>query len=140
MKYKILAAALVAALASTANAQGFREQRAWQFDDPVTKAAKIQRETLRKLGKGGYFEGSHANKSIYIGEVYVEDVSGSMMLQDSSNIGNQTVIQQNGDGTLEYSGEQTTGDQDSSNTIDDAAVVGGATNGGDQLLNVGGGS
>lgn len=100
----------------SADAAGFREQRAWQFDSPIHKAAKVSRESLRLLARGGYYKGSHANKSVYVEAVYVDDVSGSLHYQTTSTVGNQTVIQQNGDGTLSYDGTQASGSQGSTNT------------------------
>lgn len=104
------------AYASASNAAGFREQRAWQFMDPITKAVVVQREAFRRLNEGGFYEGSHANKVIYIDEVRVDDVSGSLHYQTNTTVGNQTTIVQQGDGTLTYDGSQATGDQGSTNT------------------------
>jgi hypothetical protein len=103
------------AYSNKADAAGFRENRSWQFDGPLKIAAKTQRESLRLLSDGGYFEGSHANKSIYIGEVNVDDVSGSLHYQTNTTVGNQTTVIQQGDGTLTYDGMQDSGAQGSTN-------------------------
>ena len=129
--------------ATMTEAAGFREQGNWQFDTPMDKAIKLQMATTRQLYKGGYFDGSHANKSIYIGDVNVREVSGNMQWTDQSNtnIGNYQEVVQSGNGTLNVEGSQDSGDQSGLNTSHQqgAGDIGGDSAYGhsDYLLNVG---
>lgn len=104
-------------LSSQANAQ-FREQRSWQFEDPVTKAIKLQRAQSRQLYKGGFFDGSHAPKYLHIGEINVDEANGNLHLIDQSNtsIGNYQNISQDGNGNLTVDSEATSGEQTNSNS------------------------
>jgi len=108
----------------------------------------MQREQIRLLREGGFYEGRHANKSIYIGDVHIDEVSGNMQLTDQSNtnVGTISTISQEGSGTLNVDTVQESGPQLGLNVSrqQGAGDTGGDFNGttgssGSPTLNVGGG-
>ena len=99
---KLILIILCTLIAAPSMAAGFREQTAWQFESPVSKAAKMQAEHMRQMKRGGYYDGDHA-------------VSNTVIFQSNTNIANQSVV----DGDNNNVDQDMSGNQSNQNLVAD---------------------
>ena len=104
----------------------YQENRNWDFQDPISKAVKLQKLQTELLLKGGYYKGSHANRT-YTGAVTVNNATFGNY-QNSVNIKNWIDSTITGDSNMLNVDQGGDGDQSSQNAN---------TDGGDVLLNGG---
>lgn len=115
--------------ATAADAGGFRESRAWNFEGPVSIAAKIAAEQLRLQKKGGWYDetpGSKAwiNQTYHSYQTHIQaeidkfGIAAVGSIAMSSNIQNaSTVAIENDDGWVNVDVDQDGGEQSASNII-----------------------
>jgi hypothetical protein len=89
-----LLAAIGVVAANTALANGFLENRPWQFDTPADKIAKIGIQDLIQRKKGGYYDAFKTtvnNNNAFTTNVYGDQVNCNLSASAVGNVGTNSM-------------------------------------------------